>query len=177
MESIKSCYRCGQAKPLTAFTGRIDDRHYAMCRDCVSEILRASAGGKQRLPHSATHRTCYLCRRQLSVERFQRRSTGTYFSACKDCNRHVFAARRRARLMGAEGSYTSLEFAALVDRHDCCPRCKRSWEEITIVTGKRSVITADHIIPLSKGGSNAIENIQPLCFSCNSQKGAKIEPE
>lgn len=37
--------------------------------------------------------------------------------------------------------------------------------------------TIDHVIPISRGGSNDIENLLPACVSCNSQKGAKLLTE
>lgn len=41
-----------------------------------------------------------------------------------------------------------------------CLRC-RSYDDICI----------DHVIPLSKGGANSIDNMQPLCRACNTSKG------
>jgi len=35
-------------------------------------------------------------------------------------------------------------------------------------------LTMDHIIPLSKGGIHRIDNVQPMCGSCNSKKSNKL---
>lgn len=48
-----------------------------------------------------------------------------------------------------------------------CPKCLKVEPEIKL--------TIDHILPLSKGGIHSIENIQPLCHSCNSGKKDKYE--
>lgn len=41
--------------------------------------------------------------------------------------------------------------------------------------GKDDVnLTMDHVMPVSMGGRNLIENIQPLCGSCNSRKNNKF---
>src|SRR5208283_919505 len=41
--------------------------------------------------------------------------------------------------------------------------------------GSRENLEYDHIIPVSKGGSNTARNIELLCESCNRSKGHSIE--
>jgi len=33
--------------------------------------------------------------------------------------------------------------------------------------------TIDHVVPLSRGGSNTVDNVQPLCNGCNMRKATK----
>lgn len=74
--------------------------------------------------------------------------------------------RRRTKKTAAGGSYTAQEWKALCAQYDHhCLRCGRQEPEIEL--------TADHILPVSMGGSSDISNIQPLCKSCNSSKNAK----
>ena len=169
---MQVCYLCKTKKDLHNFIRRRDGKYYRVCIKCNWEVQKNR--GKKRLKHTASHRTCYKCLRVLKNINFTRRSTGTYFSACKECNKYGFAQTRRARLLQSEGSFTSREFREKLKKYEKCPICKKNWDEIKKPKSLKTVIAADHIIPISKGGKNTIDNIQPLCFSCNSRKGDKI---
>lgn len=79
----------------------------------------------------------------------------------------IYKKRHRARKRNAEGSHTLGEWETLKIQYGfICPCCKLQEPIIKL--------TEDHIIPLSKGGSDYIENIQPLCQRCNSIKNTKI---
>jgi 5-methylcytosine-specific restriction endonuclease McrA len=72
---------------------------------------------------------------------------------------------RRAKKRNNGGLYTVKEWVDLCNKYgNKCLRCNE--------TGIK--LTADHIVPISKGGNNNIENIQPLCASCNSIKNVQV---
>jgi len=72
----------------------------------------------------------------------------------------------RARRLAAEGSWSLHEWQGLLRHYHHCPSCGRRWSALVKPT-------VDHILPLSRGGSNHITNLQPLCNLCNSRKGVK----
>jgi 5-methylcytosine-specific restriction endonuclease McrA len=87
-----------------------------------------------------------------------RKSNPEKWKAANRLNRH----RRRAL-----GRINSSEWIAKVmmlgNRCQCCNRTEPDVK-----------ITIDHIVPVSKGGTNHIDNIQPLCMKCNQLKSTKI---
>lgn len=74
--------------------------------------------------------------------------------------------RRRARLSESAENYTAEQWLALKAAVEyTCLCCGRQEPEIQL--------TVDHIVPVSKGGGNGIEQIQPLCGECNNVKHAR----
>jgi 5-methylcytosine-specific restriction endonuclease McrA len=77
--------------------------------------------------------------------------------------------KRRARKKSTGGSYTAQQ---LLDQK------KRQRSRCYYCSAKLGrVFHADHIVPLSRGGSSDISNIVITCPTCNMQKGSKLPHE
>lgn len=69
----------------------------------------------------------------------------------------------------ADGITTSEQWQAIIDFYcpdNKCLACGKTFNSEVI----EDKLTQDHVIPVSKGGSNWPENMQPICYSCNCSK-------
>jgi len=78
-------------------------------------------------------------------------------------NQRTTENKRRTAKTQAGGFFTAEEW------HVLCGACNFKC----LCCEEKKPLEADHVIPVSKGGTSWIENIQPLCKTCNCSKGAK----
>jgi 5-methylcytosine-specific restriction endonuclease McrA len=192
----KICIHCAEWKPLAGYSPRRlygipkGDGFQSYCKACYRKRFRAwreknleqqrDYAREYREQHRerlrAYDREHYLRNRERHNElirvgyRKNPEKKKAQISAYLRANPDKAAAksnRRRAKEHAASGSHSIAEWLALKAHYDytclCCGRGEPAIE-----------LTRDHVIPLDKGGSDDIANIQPLCRSCNGTKGAQI---
>jgi 5-methylcytosine-specific restriction endonuclease McrA len=101
-----------------------------------------------------------------TIARGRSKYTGfVYKSIIPPASKHKAAkSRRLARIAANGGTFSKEEWNSLLAQYDGkCLRCGTTKEQIV----------PDHVKPLYRGGSNGIENIQPLCLMCNMWKGIR----
>ncbi len=156
---LKKCTRCSKELPLSEFhvDRGISDGHAAQCKECTLERLA---------PYFKTHRAENL-ERVLIWQAEHPEKPREYKRKHKKAHPEEMLAykrRRNARIAENGGHYTREEWVELCVRFD--NRC--------VCCGEKKLLEPDHVVPVAKGGSSDISNIQPLCARCNVLKHVKI---
>ncbi|MCA0177975.1 MAG: HNH endonuclease [Proteobacteria bacterium] len=117
-------------------------------------------------------RPCTKCA-GVNFGTWQSSSTGGIKLYCRTCRDNRRAAYEKRKVING-GLHTKNQWLEKLRTYDACPRCGRQWAEIPKRPNPRyrNVWTKDHIVPLSRGGTDDISNIQPLCYQCNFGKNA-----
>jgi 5-methylcytosine-specific restriction endonuclease McrA len=140
------CKHCGGTKRRVAS---------AYCAGCFITDFYAKYGRKYY------HRDKDRILAQQKLYRRDPKNKPGILSAVKSCGK-----RRRLRDKTAEGHHTKQEWEDLKTffGHRCLC-CGKHQSEL------RQPLERDHIVPVIRGGTHWIDNIQPLCKICNARKG------
>lgn len=169
-----ACAGCGTS--IEILLCKVDGARRYCSNDCRVKHQRGAAAPTWR--GGEIERTCEACG-GVFVVRFSKAETSRFCSArCTGIGQRVYPnpkIRTREKTHRRRIRESAAKLAAPAHTWE-------QWEDIMrrakfrcVKCGKKKVLTRDHIIPLSKGGTDDITNIQPLCRPCNSRKHANVE--
>jgi 5-methylcytosine-specific restriction endonuclease McrA len=171
--AAKKCSKCGEEKPLEQFYKQPGCRDGLRpdCKDCVrSRVMRLHF--KEHARHLARLREKWARNREAGIaanRAYYIKNRDKFIAAAltwaKANKEKVYSYQHNWRAASrAGGKHTAEEIRALYERQKGkCACCSTDLDKYH----------RDHIVPLSRGGTNDIANIQLLCPSCNTAKGAK----
>ena len=174
-DETKQCTKCGEVKALSEFHKKsaAKDGLQTRCKQCwvkynidhKEQILTRGLAWKKANPEKVYARNSAW--QKANPEKASARSV-----AWAKANPEKSTAkwhRRRARKLSAEGSYTGKNVKELYESQGGqCVYCGRDISQGYHV---------DHVVPLSRGGSNGPENLALACPKCNCSKNDHLLSE
>lgn len=149
-DGLKRCKECEQYKPTGSYG------HHSTHWDRLNHICSQCIKNRKYQKNPETSKKWYQNNRIHTLQRGKEWAKNN-----RDKTRAIWH-RYKTRKINAIGKFTASQIEKLKQYY--CPdgKCLKCYEV--------RKLTIDHVVPLSKGGSNCIENIQLLCGNCNSGK-------
>lgn len=175
---VKICNTCNMEKSLIDFydDSRFSDGKYRNCKSCHHSFTVDWQKSNPIQTSIIDSRSKYKRRENIRIYNIQYRlENREYFKDkwqewyLQNYERAKQKSRnRRAMERQVGGTISTEDWLNLVNEfNSCCAYCGKYDKNIT----------QDHIIPISRGGSNTIENILPACWLCNCKKNDKTAEE
>lgn len=166
----KTCNRCNKKKEIGLFykNPNVAGGIAHQCKDCVKKSAknfyiknynRLKEERKVRYwkdPEGAINKSVVWGKKNKDKRKLIR----DRWTIKNKFSKSVMNRNWNAKKLGANGSFTAEELLKKITELE--KRCGYCLEG--------EPYTIDHILPISKGGSNYIDNIMPACLKCNGQK-------
>lgn len=176
----KICVKCGELKDLQDFYSR-KRKNGSLRYDCACKYCRISDKCIWQKENPDIVNRQASIRYRKNPDKYKNKSSSWYKAHPQirlQVNRNyakkhplspeanaVYCGRRRAKVKQNGGNLSIDEWDTLL----------RFYNYTCLCCGRDDVkLTLDHVVPISMGGKHDISNVQPLCKSCNSSKGAKV---
>ena len=126
--------------------------------------------------------TEYAQRQRVSKSQYAKSEKGkSVTKTWRQRNKNIIRElNRRRKMRNAQvfGSHTQEEWESKKSSFNYrCAECEVEEAGLSQIypNAQFHKLTRDHIIPISKGGTDFISNIQPLCITCNASKHDKVD--
>lgn len=180
---MKACTRCKVVKPLEGFYKNLEtlDGRASWCKQCAH--WNKKRWHKNTYKQGTPQREAVLLQQKVyretnperysELQRIRRQKPRNravilegkkrYREQSRELNR-FWQQRYKNLKRNAVGTYTREQLKARIEYYGHkCYICTAPYKEI------------DHVIPLSRGGTNWPGNLRPICPPCNRSKGNRLE--
>lgn len=182
-EVLLKCKKCGEV--MMKHSSLVRSRKNLTCFNC----LKIKRENKEKRKKMLSQQRLFIIKRDIEKQKeiqsiYQKIKANTfYIGKCVRCNEEYIGKSTSKYCPKCRhiirDSHSSKSLKKLYDRDKgICKICNGicNWNDKKVVNGTTIVgntyPSIDHIIPLSKGGSDDWENLQLAHFKCNWLKGA-----